>query len=125
MTPNALDKRGLRNYMMVLMLLKFSPHEVTEKVRHFIALSLTPITNIGYTSLGHGYGEITSLACHSSSLLRVNGSLHTINVSDTISRNYRTNDVMLNNTQIGSENDVVYGRIADYSVQFQATTPGW
>ena len=124
-TPVTLDNCALRNYMMVLMTLKFSPNEVTERVRRYIALSLTPIANIGYISLGHGYGELSSLVCRSSSMLRVNGLLYTVKVSDTVTKDLVTQNIILSDKKIGSGNDVVYGRLADYSVQLQETTPGW
>jgi hypothetical protein len=48
-----------------------------------------------------------------------------VEISDTVTRDYRTQNIVLNSENIGSENDVVYGRLADYSIRLQETTPGW
>lgn len=121
----SLDKTTFTQYRNVLMAFRLHPHQITKKMDAYVASFLSPIVDIGYTSFGHGYGQMKSLWCRISSRLRVNEHVYRVAYGDMLRRDPTSGDIFLNGCIIGSRDDIPFGSQEDFEETIMETTPGW
>lgn len=121
-----LTESSFKNYTTLLMTLCFTAREIKEKLNAYFVSSLrnlTILTGLGYQSLGHGHGEITTFICRRPTILYLTEPIPVL-LNDRVSRSLETKGIYLNLDLIGTEHDLLRGVREDFTITTD-TTPGW
>lgn len=108
----------------VLMVLCLSTPEIKRKMDEYMEAFLRPIMELGYMPWGGGYGEFVSLHYHTPSWVCVQNRMIRVIPRDTITRDFRGDDLRLNERSIGSDNDVLRAVRQHFTTSSENITPG-